>query len=316
MNTTNFAAMKAFGLVSWMGFIAAALLLFTQGTRDENEDKQYVQAFQNSYGIYAVPIPVNIAFAGEKPPLSDPEVVERLDREIHVNTYWQSNSLLMFKRANRYFPVIEPILKANGVPDDFKYLALIESGLTNVVSPAGAVGFWQIMKGTGQDYGLEINNEVDERYHLEKATEAACKYLLEAKAKFGSWTLAAASYNMGMNGLQNQLERQKADDYYDILLNSETARYVFRILAVKAIMESPKEYGFHYREKDLYQPLPTQTVVVDSTVSHFADWAAQFGMSYKTLKYYNPWLRQNYLNNKSGKSYAIQVPANEPNQEQ
>jgi membrane-bound lytic murein transglycosylase D len=231
--------MKAFGLVSWVGFLAAAVLLFTRGTRDENEDKQYVQAFQNSYGIYAVPIPVGISFAGEKPPLADPDVIERLDREIHVNTYWQSNSLLMFKRANRFFPVIEPILKANGVPDDFKYLALIESGLTNVVSPAGAVGFWQIMKGTGLDYGLEINNEVDERYHLEKATEAACKYLLDAKEKFGSWTLAAASYNMGMNGLEKQLERQKATNYYNILLNAETARYVFRILAVKAILENP-----------------------------------------------------------------------------
>jgi membrane-bound lytic murein transglycosylase D len=300
--------MKAFGLVSWVGFLAAAVLLFTRGTRDENEDKQYVQAFQNSYGIYAVPIPVGISFAGEKPPLADPDVIERLDREIHVNTYWQSNSLLMFKRANRFFPVIEPILKANGVPDDFKYLALIESGLTNVVSPAGAVGIWQIMKGTGLDYGLEINNEVDERYHLEKATEAACKYLLDAKEKFGSWTLAAASYNMGMNGLEKQLERQKATNYYNILLNAETARYVFRILAVKAILENPGEYGFHFREKDLYQPIPTQTVFIDTAVGHFADWAANYDMSYKTLKYHNPWLRQNYLHNKTGKRYGISVP--------
>ena len=303
--------MKWINSTGWIGFIATLVLLFTQGTRDENEDKQYVQAFQNSYGIYAVPIPTNINLAGEKPPLTDPDVLERLDREIHVNTYWQSNTLLMFKRANRYFPVIEPILKKYGVPDDFKYLALIESGLTNVVSPSGAVGFWQIMKGTGEDYGLEINSEIDERYHLEKSTEAACKYLLDAKAKFGNWTLAAASYNMGMNGLENQLERQEATSYYDILLNSETARYVFRIMAVKVIMEDPAMYGFHYREKDLYQPLEIKTVVVDSAVRNFAAFARNYDMSYKTLKYHNPWLRQSYITNKARKAYEITIPVAE-----
>lgn len=287
------------------------IMVFTQSTRDTEEDKQYVQAFNQEYGVYAVPIPADVNFAGEKPTLEDPEVYERLDREIHVNTYWQSNSLLMFKRANRYFPVIESILKENGVPDDFKYLALIESGFQNIISPAGAVGFWQIMKGTGQDYGLEINAEVDERYHLEKSTEAACKYLLDAKKKFGSWTLAAASYNMGMNGLEKQMERQKATNYYDLLLNAETARYVFRLLALKSIMENPKTYGFHFREKDLYEPLETRVLVIDSTVSHFADFAKNQGISYKTLKYYNPWLRQNYLNNQRKKSYEILIPKTE-----
>ena len=300
--------MKWYSYIGWLGFLALIPLTFTQGTRDHEEDKQYQQTFQQSYGIYAIPIPKEINFAGEKPKFSDPDVVERLDREMHVNTYWQSNSLLMFKRANRYFPVIEPILKANGVPDDFKYLSLIESGFQNVVSPAGAVGFWQIMKGTGRDFGLEINTEVDERYHLEKATEAACKYLLEAKNKFGSWTLAAASYNMGMNGLQKQLDRQKAENYYDLLLNAETARYVFRILAVKAIMENPETYGFHFREKDLYQPIPVQEVEIDSAVAHFADFAAHFNISYKTLKYHNPWLRQNYLKNANKKKYLIRIP--------
>ena len=303
--------MKWINNTGWIGFVAMLVLLFTQGTRDENEDKQYVQAFHNSYGIYAVPIPTDINLAGEKPPLNDPDVLERLDREMHVNTYWQSNSLLMFKRASRYFPEIEPILEKYGVPDDFKYLALIESGLTNVVSPSGAVGFWQIMKGTGEDYGLEINSEIDERYNVEKSTEAACKYLLDAKAKFGNWTLAAASYNMGMNGLEKQLERQEATGYYDILLNSETARYVFRIMAVKAIMEDPGQYGFHFREKDLYEPLATKTIVVDSAVSNFAAFARQFNISYKTLKYHNPWLRQSYITNKARTPYQIKIPAQE-----
>lgn len=303
--------MKWINSTGWIGFIATLTLLFTQGTRDENEDKQYFQAFQNSYGIYAVPIPKHISFAGEQPPLNDPDVHERLDREIHVNTYWQSNSLLLFKRANRYFPIIEPILKKYGVPADFKYLVLIESGLTNAVSPSGAVGFWQIMKGTAEEYGLEINAEVDERYHLEKATEVACNYILDAKSKFGSWTLAAASYNMGMRGLQNQLSRQSAANYYDLHLNHETSRYVFRMLALKAIMEDPKMYGFHFRPKDLYPPLKTKTITIDSAVADFAAFANIFDLSYKTLKYHNPWLRQSYLTNKTRKTYEISIPVAE-----
>jgi hypothetical protein len=300
--------MKRIHSIGWLGFLLVGILLFTRGTRDETEDKQYFQAFQESYGIYAVPIPEDISFAGEKPPLSDPDVYERLDKEMLVNTYWQSNTLLLFKRANRYFPIIEPVLKKNGVPDDFKYLALIESGLTNVVSPAGAAGFWQFLKDSGKEFGLEINGEVDERYHVEKATQAACNYLLAAKEKFGSWTLAAASYNMGMSGLARQLERQGATDYYDILLNSETSRYVLRMMAVKAIMEDPTMYGFHFRQKDLYAPLAYNTITLDTSVSNFANYAAHYGISYKTLKYYNPWLRDSYLKVPSGKSYELQLP--------
>ncbi len=300
--------MKWFAYIGWLGFLAMTLLMFTRGTRDHEEDKQYFQSFQQNYGVYAIPIPADINFAGEQPNLNDPDVIERLDREVHVNTYWQSNSLLMFKRANRYFEIIEPILKKNGVPDDFKYLSLIESGFQNVVSPAGAVGFWQIMKATGREYGLEINSEIDERYNLEKSTEAACKYLVEAKKQFGSWTLAAASYNMGMSGLRKQLDRQKASNYYDLLLNAETARYVFRILAVKTIFENPEMYGFHYRDKDLYQPLEVKVITIDSSVAHFADFAAEHGISYKTLKYHNPWLRQNYLKNSARKTYDIRIP--------
>jgi len=286
----------------------AIFALFTRGTRDNEEDKQYTQAFKNGYNIFAVPIPENIQFAGEKPPLADPDVYERLDRELHVNTYWQSNTLLMIKRANRYFPIIEPILKKNGVPNDFKYLAVIESSLTQTVSPAGATGFWQIMKTTGKELGLEINDEIDERYHIEKSTEAACKYLKDAKAKFGSWTAAAASYNMGMAGLSKAYERQGANNYYDVLLNSETSRYVFRIMAIKVIMENPKDYGFQYRQKDLYEPFKTRILVVDTSVTDFASFANSQKITYKTLKNHNPWLRQSYLNNKTGKKYELEIP--------
>ena len=261
----------------------------------------------NNYAVYAIAMPQNLTLAGEKLPTNDPDVYERLDRELHVNTYWQSNTLLTIKLANKYFAIIEPILKKNGVPDDFKYLAVIESGLRNVVSPAGAAGFWQFMKTTGKEYDLEITSEVDERYHLEKATEAACIYLLSAKEKFGSWTLAAASYNMGMAGLQKQLDRQKATNYYDLLLNLETSRYVLRIVALKEILENPIKYGFHFSEDDLYTLEKTKVLTVDSAIANLADFAKMNNMSYKTLKVHNPWLRQNYLKNTSKKTYKIKV---------
>lgn len=281
---------------------------FGSTTTPEKEDYTHQEKFNRDYKIYTLNIPEKVSFAGEKVPLELVDVREKLDRELLVNTYWQSNMLLYIKRSNKWFPVIEPILKKEGVPEDFKYLALIESGLTQVVSPAGAVGFWQIMEGTGKDYGLEINAEVDERYHVEKATEAACKYLKEAKEKHGSWTLAAASYNMGMNGLGKQLERQKVDDYYDLLLNTETGRYVFRILAAKEILSNPTKFGFNYRQKDLWETIETRQVTVDTTVTDFAVFAQQFDINYKVLKDLNPWLRQSYLKNYSKKTYSIQVP--------
>lgn len=293
-----------------LSLLAGALVIFVgiASKRDKNLDTEFRSEFHEDYGVYALSIPDDLSFAGEDIPLSDPDVYERMDKELLVNTYWQSNGLLMFKRTAKYFPIIEPILKEKGVPDDFKYLAVIESGLTNVVSPAGATGMWQIMKGTAKDRGLEVNDEIDERYHLEKSTEAACDYLLEAHERFGSWTLAAASYNMGMKGVEKQLARQKSDNYYDLLLNQETGRYVFRIIAVKEIIENPKRYGFNFREVDLYKPIPTTTVEVDSGVAHFADFAAKYDMSYKTLKYHNPWLRDHYLTNKQGKTYVIKIP--------
>lgn len=260
------------------------------------------------YNIYALPMPENINFAGEEVPLDDPDIYERMDRELLVNTYWQSNALLLIKRANKYFPIIEPILKEEGVPDDFKYLAVIESGLTQAVSPAGARGFWQIMKGTGRDYGLEINDNVDERYHIEKSTRVAADYLKRSKAKFGSWTMAAAAYNAGNRGVERQLERQKVDDYYELLLNTETGRYMFRILALKEILTNPEQYGFNFEEKHLYKNIPTRTVKVDTVVNDFADFAKHFNINYKILKIHNPWLREAHLNNASRKEYEIKIP--------
>ncbi|MDT0676291.1 lytic transglycosylase domain-containing protein [Autumnicola musiva] len=261
-----------------------------------------------NYRIKALKVPENIEFAGESVPLEDPDVYERLDRELLVNTYWQSNALLLMKRAHKYFPVIEPILEEEGVPNDLKYIAVIESGLTQAVSPARAIGFWQIMEGTGKDYGLEINNNVDERYNIEKSTRVAAEYLKRAKEKFGNWTLAASAYNAGNAGIARQLERQEVSDYYDLLLGEETGRYVFRLLALKEIMTAPEKYGFVFEEEDLYQHIPTYKVEVDTVVRNFPGFAKKFGINYKTLKIHNPWLRDDHLNNASRKEYKIDIP--------
>jgi len=289
------------GLLSLSGLLIFAV---QDAPSDENLEKKII----NDYNVYALNVPENLDFAGEPMPLSDPDILERMDRELLVNTYWQSNALLMFKRANKYFPVIEPILKKHGIPSDFKYLAVIESGLTNAVSPANAKGFWQIMKATGRENGLEINTNVDERYNLEKATEVACKYLLEAKERFGSWTLAAASYNAGKAGVARRLKAQNVIDYYDLLLGEETGRYMFRIVALKEILNHPDKYGFNFRHKDLYKPIPTYKVEVDTAVTDFVKFSEKFDINYKILKLHNPWLREPHLNNKSRKKYFIEIP--------
>jgi membrane-bound lytic murein transglycosylase D len=258
--------------------------------------------------VEALDIPNVMTFAGERVPLQDTDVRERLDREIHVNTYWHSNMLLMIKKANRFFSEIEPLLKKYNLPDDFKYLAVAESGLDNVTSHAGASGFWQFMKATGKEYGLEINNYVDERFNLELATKVAAQYLINSKELFGSWTNAAAAYNAGNAGITKQMKRQDATDYYSLLLNSETGRYVFRILAFKEILSNPEKYGFYVDQQDLYQVIPTKTIIIDTPVEDFAKFAKQQGINYKILKIHNPWLRDTYLKNASGKAYSIKIP--------
>lgn len=272
------------------------------------DEKVRSEKLVNDYNVYAIPMPDGLNFAGEEVPVQNPDIKERMDRELLVNTYWQSNALLLFKRAHKYFPIIEPILAEEGVPDDLKYLAVIESGLTQAVSPARATGFWQIMKETGKEYGLEVNSNVDERYHIEKSTRAACQYLKKSKERFGNWTAAAAAYNAGNYGVSRRFEEQNVNDYYDLLLGEETGRYVFRIIALKEILTNPKKYGFNYRTEDLYTAVPTYKVEVDTAVTDFVKFAERFGINYKILKIHNPWLREPKLNNSSRKKYYIEIP--------
>ncbi|MHC1707041.1 MAG: lytic transglycosylase domain-containing protein [Bacteroidales bacterium] len=285
----------------------SALFIFS-GQKKEISDEEYSIARSNQIKVYALDLPDKLTFAGEEVPMDVFWVREAYDREILTNTYWHSSTFLMLKRTTRYFPVIEPILKKNGIPDDFKYLALAESNFTNSVSPAGATGFWQFLKGTGKEYGLEVTEEVDERYHLEKATEAACKYFLEAYRKFGNWTLAAAAYNAGMDNIAKPAAMQKGTSYYELLLNQETTRYIFRILAIREICSDPENYGFYLRDKDYYPPVPLNDLVIDTSIHDLATFALSKGINYKILKEFNPWLRKNTLLKKAHKSYTIKIP--------
>lgn len=293
----------AFGII-----VTALLFALIFGFQSNNQISNGEKQISSQFVIIQPEIPDEVYLFGEKVPLENFEVYERLDREIIVNAYWHSATILALKRANRWFPVIEPILKKNNIPDDFKYLAVAESNLENVISPAGATGFWQFIKSAATEYGLEVNNEVDERYDVEKSTEAACKYLNDAYRKFGSWTMAAAAYNAGMNGIDKWSGLQKAKNYYNLVLGIETSRYIARVAAIKIIMENPQKYGFNLTEKDLYKPLKYKEVVLDSSVTDFADYAASLGINYKTLKYFNPWLRDTSLKNKNGKKYTIRIP--------
>lgn len=294
-----------------LGIYSTAILTFlfinAMYVSDTGPDKNT----HETYNIKALKIPKGLTFAGEKVPTERHDIRERMDRELLVNTYWQSNGLLMMKRANKYFPIIEPLLKKYGIPDDFKYLAVAESGLQNNSSPAGASGFWHFLRGSAKEYGLEVNRNVDERYNLELATKVAAEYLKKSKERFGSWTLAAAAYNAGNARIARRLKTQQVDDYYDVLLNSETSRYVFRIVALKEIMSNPKKYGFEFDKEDLYTLPKTRTVKVDTAIANIASFAKGFGTNYKELKLHNPWLRENKLNNKSRKLYHIKIPVNE-----
>ncbi len=255
-------------------------------------------------------VPENATFAGEPMPLHLPDVKERLDKELQINTYFHSNTIFLIKRAKRWLPQIEKILKEHNIPEDFKYLPLIESNLMNVISPAEAVGYWQILKTSGKEFGLEISNEVDERYDPLKATVAACKYLNQAYRKFGSWTLVAASYNRGMAGIERAIENQGEKNYYDLFLNEETSRYVFRIVAIKEIIENPSRYGFRVNPKHMYQEEALRYVEVDETVKDLVAFAKQNGSNYKLIKRHNPWLRDDRLTVKKGKRYRIAIPGN------
>lgn len=280
--------MKKVIVLSVMAFLGVVLL-----SSSKNETEKF---------------PTKIDFCGEEAPLHISDVKERFDRELVVNQNLHGSTILIIKRANRFFPIIEPILAKNNVPDDFKYLAVIESSLTNATSPSGAKGFWQFMPLTAKEKGMEVNDIVDERYHLEKSTQTACDYLIKAKEKFGSWTMAAASYNGGMNGLQKAVDQQMETNYYDLLLTDETFRYVFRILALKEIMQNKSAYGFNLTNEELYQPLVSKKIEVDSSITDLAKFAKTQGVNYKELKLFNPWLRDKKLDNPTKKKYVLEIP--------
>ncbi|MBK9016654.1 MAG: lytic transglycosylase domain-containing protein [Saprospiraceae bacterium] len=248
-------------------------------------------------------------FAGERIPVENFDVRERLERELIINSYRHSHTILNLKNSARYFPVMEKILKENGLPDDFKYLAVAESDLRNATSSAGAKGIWQFMEGTAGDYGMEVSKEVDERLHLEKSTRAACKYLKRYKEQLGTWSLVAAAYNMGPTGLRNEMESQKTDNFYDLNLSEETNRYIFRLVAIKHVMEHPEQYGFDLRNEQMYPPLDNFALVtVDSSIANLGEFAQQYGTSYRMLKVFNPWLKDNKLTNPKRKVYDIKIP--------
>ena len=284
------------------------LFIAASGYGESMDDVPLEPPGKAQYTVYGVEVPSEATFAGEPVPLDLFDVREALDRELLSNSYFHSQTIRLIKLSHRFFPLIEPILAKYEIPDDFKYLAVAESGLEQVVSPAKAVGFWQLMKGTATDYGLRVNEEIDERYHIEKSTDVACRYILESYEKYGNWTMTAASYNAGRRGVDRQIERQKIENYYDLMLNDETQRYLFRIIAFKLIFEDPDKYGITLSEKAYYKPVPYTDVEVKGAVADFADFAREHDTNYKILKYLNPWLRDNKLTNSAGYTYIIKVP--------
>jgi membrane-bound lytic murein transglycosylase D len=288
-----------------MNMMAAALLalfLFTQLAFNEKKERVTPQ-------WHAPSLPDKLDFAGEAVPLDRWDVQERLDREVMLNFYSPANILLLMKMSNRYFPIISERLKANGVPDDFKYLCVAESNLQSAaISRSNAVSFWQFLNGTAPGFGLEVNNEVDERYNLEKATDAACRYLKQAHQKFGNWTAAAASYNCGQAGYSNRASDQRTKNYYDLVLPEETNRYIYRILAFKHLLSNAEDLGFTLEDEEKYQPVPAKTVRVENSIPDLVQFAANNGTTYQMLRVMNPWIRGNSLTIKGGKTYYLKLP--------
>ncbi len=290
-------------------FAIGLILLFVFSTPTEKtSDKTYYDAFHKNYKIFTPEIPESIDFAGEKAPLDIFYIREKLDEELLRNTYFHSSTIGLIKRSYRWLPIIEPLLLEYNIPQDFKYLALVESGFENVVSPKGAKGFWQFMEKTAREYELEVNDAIDERYNVEKSTKAACQYLLDSYDEFKSWTLVAAAYNAGKRRIHETIRNQNVNDYYSMYLNEETTQYIFRILAIKAIMEKPTQYGFYLREADLYPPVPTKEIKVTETIPDLYQFASKHNVNYRTLKMFNPWLRTDNLPNKSERTYFIKIP--------
>ena len=298
--------------ISIAALILASLAIageaFIFATHRNDSEEIHRNAIKAHYRVYAPPLPDSMTFCGERVPLNHYYVRESLDRELVSNMYYQSNNLFVIKRAAHFFPTLERVLREEKVPLDMKYLCVIESGLQCVTSPAGAQGYWQFMKSTGQRYGLEIGDDIDMRNHLEASTRAACRYLKDLKKRFGGWTEAAAAYNCGEGGLNKRLASQRQVSYYELLLNQETQRYVFRILALKLIMQHPQDYGYYVRRCDTYPEIPTTEVELNGQNVDLVDFAISHGTTYKVLRLLNPWLTAPTLKNKSGNSYKISIP--------
>jgi hypothetical protein len=292
-----------FGLIS--GLIFSFLIFISYATEDPLTDKATANNLPQM--VMAPDINKQFDWAGEIVPFTA-DARERLDRELMTNTYYHSSTLQVIKLANRYFPTIERILLENGIPDDFKYLAVAESGLRHARSGADACGFWQFRKLAAREYGLEVNDEIDERYHVEKSTEAACKYLKWLKGKFGTWTDASAAYNVGPTNYKKEMSTQREQSFYDMNLNEETGRYVFRLIALKDIMQEPERYGYYLSQEDKYPAMDDYfEVTVDNSVSNWGDFAHKYGVTYRDLKIYNPWLREDKMTVIKN-TYVIKVP--------
>lgn len=290
----------------------AVMLMAVSTTAQAQLKREYSKTTTASpvFSVTASPdIPSSVTFAGETVSFDRLDMAERLDRELTGVIYGQTTSELCFKRANRYFPALAKILKEQGVPLDFLYLAVTESSMDyNAYSSAKAAGMWQLLSGTARDFGLEVGEDVDERYDPEKSTVAACKYLKSAYKKYGHWPTVAASYNAGMQKISNELSKQRVDNSFDLYLVQETSRYVFRIIAYKLLMENPKRYGYRFSRKNLYQPVAYTTVDVTGSVASWIDWARDKGITYAQLREANPWIRSTKLTNASGKTYKVRIP--------
>ncbi len=295
-------------IILLLGCVILLMFFKTLPSGNDRGDSQYYDAAMREYRIFSMKLPEKLTFAGEPVPVEKYYVRERLERELLAVAYWHSRTMIVLKRSARYFPVFHKIFKQQGIHPDFMFLAMTESELAQVVSPSNAAGIWQFLKVTALHYGLEINDEVDERYHVEKSTEAACKYLKDAYKQFNNWTMAAAAYNMGSTRIPATIEEQKNSSYYDLVLPEETMRYVYRILAYKIIWENPRQYGFILRNADLYYPVPVKQVEIDTSVFSLSDFAVQNNTNLLVLKELNPWLRKNSLRISSGRKYLITVP--------
>ncbi len=311
--------MKIYSVCISIAFVLfATFCLFTNFTIpfSDNENADNQPTTQTPHVTYMPLLPDSADFCGERVPLERADVREALEREMICNSFLHSATALNLKRSHRYFPQIEAIMKECGIPDDFKYLCVAESNLMPTVkSPAGAVGLWQIMEATGKELGLEVGTEVDERYSLEMSTRAACRFLLQAYEQFGSWTLVAASYNGGKRRVSNNLRDQQQQSYYDVLWGEETGRYVYRIIALKYIMQQPELYGFNLTSEEYYEAEPSTVDTVRTSVDNWTDYALEHGTTYKALKRLNPWLRTQSLTNTKARTYLIALPATEPEQQ-